>query len=715
MKGELSIPPCDTSFPHKREIGFSITVFAVFIFSIYANCFDCSWQLDDFTNITSNPRLHLEELSWETLKTALFSDPGQPGTLYRPVVSVSLALNHYFGGLDVFGYHLVNVLIHLATTLFLFLFVHQTLNLPFLKADYGRKSYSIALLTSLLWAIHPVQTQAVTYIVQRMTSLSGLFYVMSMYFYARTKTTGEGKKRVSLILLSFISFALAFGSKENAIMLPVSLLLYEALVVNRLWPRRKRNLAIILLGSTILLGMLYLHWRKGGVLFFLAEYEGRPFSLGQRLLTEPRIILFYISLLLYPVPGRFSIAHDLEISRSFFSPVSTGIAVLVIGFAVALLILQGKRHPLLCFSFLFFFLNHIVESTVLPLELIFEHRNYVPSMLFFLPFVIGFCRLLERDKAKKTMTFAMSAFVVFVIISLGHSTYLRNFTWKTPETLWTAALERAPNQLRVHHNLGLYYQNQGLTEKAMKAYNRALESRVTHRRNETFMTHYQLGRLYSELGDDQQAKRHYLEAVRLEPTLSLALVNLTALYDRENNQELADYYLIEAFKVNPKDPLINLNMGIWCLRNGKVEEAIQHLHMASKETSLGARALLYLGIAYKIKGWFGRAATCFQKAIRMDEQNITPRLHLLEIYYRKGHKARSRDEAQRIAHRLLENESLFHQTVTLICEKGPSGDVQLHAHVILPLIQESMAVRLDALNEQDAWLKKLLDKEDKFR
>jgi Tfp pilus assembly protein PilF len=715
MKGELSIPPCDASFPHKREIGFSITVFAVFIFSIYANCFDCSWQLDDFTNITSNPRLHLEELSWERLKTALFSDPGQPGTLYRPVVSVSLALNHYFGGLDVFGYHLVNVLIHLATTLFLFLFVHQTLNLPSLKEEYARKSYSIALLSSLIWAIHPVQTQAVTYIVQRMTSLSGMFYVMGMYFYARAKTTEEGKTGISLILLSFIAFVLAFGAKENAIMLPVSLLLYEALVVGRSWPRRKGFLAIILLGSTILLGMLYIHWRKGGVLSFLTEYEGRPFSLAQRVLTEPRIILFYVSLLLYPVPNRFSIAHSVGISSSLLSPVSTGISILVIACAVALLILRGKRHPLISFSFLFFFLNHIPESTVLPLELVFEHRNYVPSMLFFVPFVMGFCRLLERYKAKKTMTFAICVFAVFIIISLGHSTYLRNFAWKNPETLWSAALERAPDQLRVHHNLGLYYQNQGLMGKAMKAYHKALESPVTHRRNETFMTHYQLGRLYSELGDDEQAKRHYLEAVRLEPNLSLALVNLTALYDRENNQELADYYLIEAFKVNHKDPLINLNMGIWCLRNGRVGEAIQHLNMAREETSLEARTLLYLGIAYKIKGWFGRAATCFQKAIRMDEQNITPQLHLLEIYYRKGHKAKSRDEAQRVAHRLLENESLFHRTVTLICEKGSYGDVQLDAHIVLPLIRESMAVRLDALSQRDAWLKKLLDKEDKFR
>jgi tetratricopeptide (TPR) repeat protein len=449
--------------------------------------------------------------------------------------------------------------------------------------------------------------------------------------------------------------------------------------------------AIILLGSTILLGVLYLHWRRGGVLSFLTEYHDRPFSLAERLLTEPRIILFYVSLLFYPIPGRFSIAHDVEISSALFSPVSTAVSILAIGGALVLLVLRARKYPLLSFSFLFFILNHVVESTVFPLELIFEHRNYVPSMVFFLPFVIGFCRLLERYRAKKTMTIALSALVVLFVIGSAHSTYLRNFAWKTPETLWSAALQQAPDQARVHHNLGLYYQNRGLMEKAMTAYSRALKSPVRHRRNEAFMTHYQLGRLYSDLGDQGHAKAHYLEAIRLEPGLSLALVNLSALYDQENNPELSDHYLIEAFKANHSDPLINLNMAIRHLRNGNPDVALQHLDRARNDKTLKARALLYQGIAYKTKGWLGRAATCFQRAAGMDKRNITPRLHLLEIYDRKGHAARSHAEAQRIAELLMENPSLTARTVRLISEKGSSGHVQLDSDILLPLIQESMA------------------------
>ncbi|MEJ2724340.1 MAG: tetratricopeptide repeat protein, partial [Deltaproteobacteria bacterium] len=495
----ISVSPC-------RSIVFSVIAFAVILFSLYGQALNSAWQFDDITNIVNNTGLHLKSLSAEGVKKALFSDPGRPGGLYRPVACITFALNHYLGGLEVFGYHLVNLLIHVLCSIFLFLFIYQTLQLLSEGKKEAHKAYAIALLSSLFWAVHPIQTQAVTYHVQRMTSLSGLFYIMGMYFYARTKTSEEEKKPIFWIVLVVIAFVLAFGSKENAIMMPVSLVLYEVLVVGRSKPRKKMFVAIVLLGTTILLGMLYVQWKKGGLLFFLLEYEGRPFSLGQRLLTEPRIILFYVSLLLYPVPGRFSVAHSIELSTSLFSPASTWIAILVLICAVVLLILTAKRHPLISFSFLFFLLNHVVESTVLPLELVFEHRNYVPSMLFFLPFAVWFYKILERYRAIKVMQAVLSGFLIFVLIGFGHSTYLRNLDWKNPRTLWTAALLKAPDQLRVHHNLGLYYQEQGRTDMALEEYKKALESPVIHRKNEPFITNYHLGTLYSELGDRQQAK-----------------------------------------------------------------------------------------------------------------------------------------------------------------------------------------------------------------
>jgi hypothetical protein len=133
------------------------------------------WQLDDITNIVNNEGLHLDAMSLEGIKKAFFSDPGRPGGLYRPVACVTFALNYHLGGLDVFGYHAVNLAIHIVASIFLYLLIYHTLCLPSLSEKYARRAYSIALLSAVLWAIHPIQVQSVTYIVQRMTSLAGMF------------------------------------------------------------------------------------------------------------------------------------------------------------------------------------------------------------------------------------------------------------------------------------------------------------------------------------------------------------------------------------------------------------------------------------------------------------------------------------------------------------------------------------------------------------
>ena len=175
---------CDEqSIPHCRRLIFSILILSLAIFSIYSNSVDCSWHFDDKPNITDNPNLHLSALNWDNIKRTLFSDRKNPTTFYRPVACLSFAFNYYVGGLDVFGYHLVNILVHLLTTIFLFLFLYNTLNLPSLKGKYHSKAFEIAMLATFLWALNPVQTQAVTYIVQRMASMAGMFYMMSMYFY----------------------------------------------------------------------------------------------------------------------------------------------------------------------------------------------------------------------------------------------------------------------------------------------------------------------------------------------------------------------------------------------------------------------------------------------------------------------------------------------------------------------------------------------------
>jgi hypothetical protein len=166
---------CPWRFPNFKKHVFAFISLFVLILIIYGNSLNGAWQFDDFENIVSNPNIHMKSLSWSEIKNVFFAKPQL--ILGRSVAKFSFALNYYVGGLNVFGYHLVNILIHLIASIFLYLLVYHTLNLPLLREKYQKSSYAIALLVVFLWASSPVHVNAVTYIVQRMASMAGMAYV----------------------------------------------------------------------------------------------------------------------------------------------------------------------------------------------------------------------------------------------------------------------------------------------------------------------------------------------------------------------------------------------------------------------------------------------------------------------------------------------------------------------------------------------------------
>ncbi|MBW2046895.1 MAG: hypothetical protein JRI96_18840, partial [Deltaproteobacteria bacterium] len=337
--------------------------------------------------------------------------------------------------------------------------------------------------------------------------------ILGMYAYLESRMAVNMRKRVLFSILCFLFFLLAFWSKENAVMLPLSLVLYEVLLVqqkpslfsrkNALWfvvvlgatilevllvqqkpslfSRKNALWFVVVLGATILIAIIYFHYKGERAFSFLEGYKQRPFTLAQRLLTESRVIVFYISLLLYPSPHRLSIAHSVPLSNGIFHPVSTFFCIFFILAAIIYLVAISRKYPFISFCYLFFFLNHVVESSFLPLELVFEHRNYLPSMMFFAPVALGLWKLLERNSEKKVVKTLVSGFIVFVLVCFAGFTYIRNFSWKNEKTLWMDAARKAPDQLRVHHNLGLYYQTHGHAKQAMGEYLRALNSPVINR------------------------------------------------------------------------------------------------------------------------------------------------------------------------------------------------------------------------------------------
>jgi tetratricopeptide (TPR) repeat protein len=699
--------PDEQSITYCRKVVFTMLALAIVIFSIYSNSLNCSWHFDDEPNITSNPNLHMRELSWDSIRHAIFSDRNNPHIPYRPVACFSIALNYYFGGLDVFGYHLVNIFIHLLSSIFLFLFIYHTLNLPSLKTQYAPQSYSIALLATILWAINPVQTQAITYVVQRMASMAGMFYIMSMFFYLRARIQQPRCKKVLFLILCLISFVLAFGSKENAVMLPVSIFLYEILLLQQITGqtiRKYGKVFFIILAGILLVGFAYTYIQGGTIFSFLNGYENRPFTLVQRVLTEARVIIFYISLLLYPVPNRLSITHSFQVSTSLFDPISTFFSIVLITGATWYAIYSAKKRPLYSFVILFFFFNHAIESSVLPLELIFEHRNYIPSMPFFVPVAIGFYYVFNRYKDKTSMKYILLSFMVLVIVGLGHSTFLRNYAWKTDRSLWSDAIEKAPDSFRAYHNLGKYYHDNGYTQKAVSAYKKALMSPVVHRKNEMAVTYYNLGKIYSDLGDYTKARYFYERSMNINPEFQPAYNDFAAVLDREGKHQLAHDYLLKALRLNPDSTVAHYNIGLHYLRERQPDKAIQHLSRLSNTSEFEDRVLLYLGIAYNQKGHLGRAVNYFRMAVKKNPRNTRTYLHLAEVLYRAGNIKQAKAEAAK-AINLMPNKDTLQKIVEALQGKDRSRHLQPRAAIVIPLMREACLDQSQRLKEWSNVLK----------
>jgi len=627
LEAETHLTPC-------RKNVFAVVAIFLIVLAIYSNTFHASWQFDDEINILKNEPLNLNELSCQNLKKTFFASLDGSKTIYRPIACLSFALNYFFGKDNVFGYHAVNLSIHVLAAFFLFLFLYHTLNLPLLKARYGPNSYSIALLATVLWAINPVQTQAVTYVVQRMASMAGMFYIISMYFYLRGRTSEHRALQSLYFSLCFFAAALAFGSKENAAMLPISIFLFDLLLIQGLTRENiKRNSVVFL---ALLLIPLILALILMGPSVFSAEalfsgYGQREFTLGERLLTEPRVILFYISLLFYPMPDRLCINHDIAISHNLIDPPTTIVSILIVLGILCLSIVKSRKWPFISYCIIFFFINHLIESSIFPLELVFEHRNYIPSMLFFAPVAILLLRALQLFSTKRSMQVTVSIFIILVIVGQGHSTFVRNVIWKTEESLWMDAVDKNPKLPRPYHNLAKYYGDMGNREEEMTLYHKALTLKRGPNYPSHHMTHYNLALEYISMDQKEKAIEHLRKAIELAPRFWSAYNNLGVLMMKQGKYDEAFDNFMTALSYNENSAIAHNNLAFILLKRGRLEEAFSESRKALALQKDFTRAFYNLGIIYKHKKRFSKAKHYLGLTLKKRRKDIMTRLHMIEV------------------------------------------------------------------------------------
>lgn len=567
----------------------------------YSNSFQASWHLDDYDNITDNAGIQIRQWDRDGIKKVSLGITNS-GLLSRPVSYLSFALNHYWGGSNVFGYHAFNFAIHFLAFVFLFLFILHTLKLPLMARRYEKHAYTIALLSALLWAVNPLQVSAVTYIVQRMSSLAALFYIMSMFFYVRFRTAESRLRSGFYVAACLFCAVLSIGSKENAVMLPLSILLYDLFFIQGLTrDHLRRSIKFI---AVPLLAILLAVWLFYDFSADLQDYQRRPFTMKERLLTEPRVVLYYLSLLFYPLTDRLTMIHDIRISRGLFDPWTTAAAIAAITAAITAALLRAKKNPLFAYSVLFFFLNHAVEGSFLSLEIVFEHRNYLPSMLLFVPAAVGFVRLLEHFSQKKAVFCTMAVSMSLILMTLGAAVHVRNDIMKDEISLWSDNVEKSP---RLHHPrqwLGASLMNTGRLFEARDQLMIASELYEAGHVTKKGLTYALIGECHWRAGSDDTALAYFRKSVNFYPpytNIPISYDRMARIYLKRCLPDAADESARKAVALRPGEADFRLTRAAVLLKKREPKEAIRELQKALRLNPDMRLTYHYLADAFALK------------------------------------------------------------------------------------------------------------------
>jgi len=435
-----------------------LTLLLAATFLIYQPGLYGDYIFDDISNITTNTSLQISEFSWQAIREAATSSFSGP--LKRPLSMLTFAFNASTTG---FGaplfFKLTSLIVHLATGLAVFWLAGLLLERFRSQANHSvllaGPDWTRLMITGI-WLLHPLNLSTVIYIVQRMTSLSALFAFLAAaaYCIGRRRMENSQPHGWAFVGLAFVVLVpLSAFSKENGLLIPFLLLAIEITAFNykKLGSTNRTLLGVLALVTVavptglVVLAVLTQDPRLMG------SYELRDFSVVERLLTQGRVIWLYVSMVLFPSVSNMGLYHDdFDISTGILSPVTTIFAWSgLIGLVVSVFVLK-RKIPVLAFGVLWFLCGHLMESTVLPLEMVHEHRNYLP--IFGLIFA-GCYLLLERGPSatlRRPIFFAVAAYMSLISVV----TFLRAEQWGDSVLHAVSEAENHPRSERAQLQLG---------------------------------------------------------------------------------------------------------------------------------------------------------------------------------------------------------------------------------------------------------------------
>ncbi|MGD0017255.1 MAG: tetratricopeptide repeat protein [Verrucomicrobiia bacterium] len=602
MRGLIRDPSNMMKEPCKSVwLGGALVVLAAL--AAYSNSFSVPFLFDD-VRILKNPRIQHAPLTEMVASTS------------RPVVQLSLALNYAVGGFDVRGYHAFNLIIHMLAALTLYGIVRRTLAGERLRSRYGQTAGWLAFAVALVWLLHPLQTESVTYIIQRAESMMGLFYLLTLYCVIRGAEVTKGRLWYAAAVV-----ACAVGMRCKPVMatVPVVILLYDrAFLTGSLREALRRRVWLYSSLAATWLLLLVLLQNGGQEWKTNAGFAYQPIQPVEYALTQPGVILHYLRLSVWPHP--LCLDYAWPIARTWISIVPPATLITILLFATVWL---WKSMPSLGFVGAWFFLTLAPSSSVVPIaEAAFEHRMYLPLAAVVTLVVIGIHTLIG---------WRSMAVCLAVAVGLGFLTVRRNADYRSELAIWSDTAAKRPSNPRAHNNLGVALASQGRVSEAIAEYSAALRIKPNY-----VDPHNGLGAALASQGKVSEAIAEYAAAVRLRPDDADAHYNFGIALVRQGNMSEAIEQFEQALRLGSDDADVHNNLGVVLARTGRLQEAIRQFYLVLRIKPDDAEAHYNLGNALLDSGKVPESIKQYEQVLHLDPDSTEAHYNLGDALYQLG-------------------------------------------------------------------------------
>jgi protein O-mannosyl-transferase len=611
---------------------FFILLFFFAALIVYSNSFSVPFQFDDEQQILyrqSNHSFHnFTDLSfWVNVNN-------------RPVSTFTLVSNYIINGDNVVGYHVVNFIIHLLSGIFLFFWLKLIISVS------GKTGFSkwLPVVITLFFLVHPVQIQSVTYIVQRMTSLAGMFFLLSVFLYTKGRISylKEDNRLSSVIylILSLVAGILGTLSKQNAVVFPLAMLLTELFFLRGSDGKicKRYIITVVIVGGFVAVVYLF----KNGI-----PFETKEITPIQYFVTQMTVVPRYFQMMI--LPFGLSIDHGVKVIKNFFDFKVICGASFLIGILV-FAIFQIKKRPLVSFGIFLIFISLIIESSIFPIrDMMFEQRIY----LSLAGFAIALWTLVFEFVSIKRPKL-LTPLIIFVLLALSVGTFARNNVWNSRVEVWEKVTKMYPDHFRGWLGLGREYVASGERDvsKIIRCYERALEIEPENQsvlndlsanyikanksdqaigclqklensenRNYRINALRTLGYIYLSRKDFNLSANYLNRVIQIDSKDTTALLGLSNLYIQTGDFNKGVLFSEKVLQISSDEPLALINIGYCYINQGRSDLSKSYLLKAIKINSSNTRALVLYANACVNTGYFDEAILYIQKAYEITNDN----------------------------------------------------------------------------------------------